>query len=477
MGNKERIYADVMAINSEVTGSCNLVSVRLPIPDKKESTVMFVVDCGLFQEPKHNSLNEEKLPFRAEDVNFCLVTHNHVDHTGRLPYLVKNGYGKKIYATEATCKLLPYALKDSFKVLSENAKRNNGKCIYREQHVDETLELLVPCKYNEPVYVHPNIKVTFLTNGHLVGAALILVQIFYEGCETINLLFTGDYAPKNMFFDVQRIPKWILDLPITIIQESTYGSMDTTEIVKTFEKNILECVNNGGEALVMVFSLGRAQEIMYELRRMQKSGQLDLKIPIFIDGNLAIKYTNLYLNDDELNLRLDMREFLPLNYHFVDKAIREFVLFGRDNKIILTTSGMGSYGPAQTYIPEYIRRDNALIQFTGYTAEGTLGSYLKKAEIGDELEIGGMCVEKRAKVEYTTEYSAHAKADEMINFLSQFSNLKCVLLNHGEEKTKNVFKDRIIKELDPKNIEILDRDHYFRINPYGLSKAFYSKSR
>ena len=144
-------------------------------------------------------------------------------------------------------------------------------------------------------------------------------------------------------------------------------------------------------------------------------------------------------------------------------------------KIIITTSGMGSYGPAQTYIPEYISRKNALIHFTGYTAEDTLGGRLKNTPNGEIVEVGGLMARKRADVEYTTEYSAHAKADQMIEFLKQFNNLKLVLVNHGELEVKKSFAEKILTEVEPKFVGILGRDYFFRVNPYGLQKTLSTK--
>lgn len=471
MGKKCRFHADVMAMNEGVTGSCNLVISEFP----NEETVRFVVDCGLFQEREYEKLNSV-LPFYAENIAFCLVTHVHVDHIGRLPYMVKNGFSKPIYATETTCKLLPLALYDSFKVLSSVSKRKNVKCLYSDVDVERTLELLKPCKYNEAIQVHENIKVTFLNNGHLIGAASILVQISYTGYEDINLLFTGDYNNENMFFDVNPIPQRILDLPLTVVPESTYGNMDSSEIHKCFKYNIKKCLNRDGTVIALVFSLGRSQEILYVLRIMQKNGELDTEIPIYFDGKLAIRYTNLYIKDG-LDIKPEMKEFLPENLTFVDKANRRDVVADTSKKIILTTSGMGAYGPAQIYIPEYISRENALIQFTGYTAEGTMGNRLKSAKFGDMVEIGGLIAKKKADVEYTTEYSAHAKADEMIEFLKQFTNLKLVLVNHGEPKTKSTFAERIVKEVDTKNVGLLGREYFFRVDSYGLVKTLSTKFR
>ena len=264
MGKSCRPCVDIMALHDGVTGSCNLVIVKFP----DGNTVRFIVDCGLFQEKEYEKLNRQ-LPFDAKNIDFCLVTHVHIDHIGRLPYMVKKGFYKNIYATEPTCKFMPAALGDSFKILSSVSKRKNEKCLYSEKDIRTTLELLKPCKYNETIMTYgDNIKVTFFVNGHLVGAAIILVQISYYGCEDINLLFTGDYNSKNIFFDVPKLPKWVLDLPLTVIQESTYGNMESSEIVECFEDNVLKCINRDGTVLSLVFSIGRAQEILYKLKIM-----------------------------------------------------------------------------------------------------------------------------------------------------------------------------------------------------------------
>ncbi len=325
------------------------------------------------------------------------------------------------------------------------------------------------------IFTCGNIKVTFFKNGHLIGAAVILVQISYPGCDDINLLFTGDYNNKNIFFNVPKIPKWVTELPITIIQESTYGYMDSSEMHKCFKKNIKSCIDNQGTALVLVFSLGRAQEILYKLKKMQDEEILDKRIPIYFDGKLAIKYTGMYIND-ELGIKKQMLDFLPENLIFIDNSVsRREVMTDTTPKIIVTTSGMGTYGPAQSYIPEYITRKNILIHFTGYTAEGTLGYKLKNAEDGGIIEIRGVMSKKRAQVEYTTEYSAHAKADVIIDFLKQFTDLKLILFNHGTNDSKKMIAERAAKEVEAKHIGILGRQYFFRVDAYGLEKTLSTK--
>lgn len=469
MGSKERFYADIMATHPEVTGSCNLVIVKFP----NGETLRFVVDCGLFREKEYDEYNNT-LPFTPEHVDFCLVTHNHIDHVGRLPLMVKEGYYKGIYATKTTCKFLPLALYDSHSALHDTAKRKNQKCLYNETDIDNTLKLLKPCEYNEMMEIHPNVKVMFLQNGHLLGAAMIFVQISYPGQADINILFTGDYKKDNIFFDVDSIPEFIRKLPLTIVQESTYGDIDTRDIKPCFKENIIKSIRREETIIVPVFSLGRSQEILYELKCMQEDGVLGKHIPIYLDGKLAIKYTDLYLKDG-LEIKPEMRKFLPDNLTFSNSDLRDKLLEDHDAKIILTTSGMGSYGPAQVYIPAYITRKNALIHFTGYTAEGTLGGKLKAAGEYETVEVSGMMLKKLASVEYTSEYSAHAKADEMIDFLNQFDKLKLVLVNHGEYDTKEKFANRVLEEVSTKNVGILGRDFFFRICPFGFVKTLSSK--
>lgn len=252
MGSKERFYVDIMALQPEVTGSCNLVIVNYPNGEKTR----FIVDCGLFQESEYSKYNE-CFPFNAENIEFCAITHNHVDHTGRLPLLVKKGFTGEIYTSKATAILLPLALADSYKVLKDVAKRNNTKQLYSESDVAETLRHVSATDFTKSVDINPNIRLTMFKNGHLIGATLILIQVRYKGYPNINLLFTGDYNNKNIFFNIPKLRKAVKRLPLTIIQESTYGTTNSDEVTECFEENVLKCIRSGGTVVNMAFSLGR----------------------------------------------------------------------------------------------------------------------------------------------------------------------------------------------------------------------------
>lgn len=242
-----------------------------------------------------------------------------------------------------------------------------------------------------------------------------------------------------MFFDVPDLPKWVKELPITIVQESTYGNMDSEAIVPCFRKKIAEKMAKGGTIVVPVFSLGRSQEILKVLRDMQDSGELDPSIPIYFDGKLAIKYTHIYLKDG-FGLNDDCLDFLPHDVQFVDDGMREKVLNSSESKIVVTTSGSGTYGPAPLYFQQYISDPNCLIHFTGFLFEGSLGRMLKEKPVGEMVKISGMIFKKFAEVQFTSEFSAHAKANEMIDFLNEFKNLKAVLVNHGESDVKDALR-------------------------------------
>lgn len=468
-GDKNRVYVDIMALHNEVTGSCIFCVVKY----KNGEMIKFAVDCGLFQEQEYDELNKT-LSFKPEELNFILVTHNHIDHIGRLPFVVKKGFQENIYASYATKILMEPALQDSHKVLRDLAKRNNVSPLYSRDDVVKTLSQVVGCNYDEPIEVNANVKVTFFKNGHLPGAALILVQISSPYEEDINLLFTGDYKKDNIFFKVPDLPDWVLDLPLTIIQESTYGDQNLQEINYCFTNNIFQATQEEKDIVIPVFSLGRCQEIAYILKTMQDSHMLSPNYPIYLDGPLTQKYTEIYLKCD-IGIDSAMKDFLPKNLQYINNDNRLDIVSSTKPKIVLTSSGMGSYGPAQTHIPAVLSKKNGLIHFTGYMAEGTLGRRLKDSTYGSSVIVGGLVVKKFADVEYTSEFSAHSKSDEMIEFLKKFKNLKLVLINHGGIDAKASFAKNILENVETKNVGILGRDFFFRVNPYGLVKTMGTK--
>ena len=473
----QRFYVDLMQDSAEVTGSFTLGVAKI-----LDKTTKFAVDCGLYQEWGYEEKNES-FPTNPEDVEFVILTHNHTDHTGRLPYFVRNGFSGKIYTTEVTKRLLGKALNDSARIIKDTGKRKNKAALYDEDDVQKTLDLVEGCEYNKPIKVNENMTLTFVPNGHLVGAAMVLLQIHCPGVsQDINFFFTGDYNNKNMFFKVAPIRKWITNLPVNILCESTYGYMNSTEIKPVFHKNILNALKQRKTIVILVFSLGRAQEILYLLKVMkEKYPRLFEEVPIYYDGRLSHYYTDMYYHLQEeglLKFYMDKRDFLPDNLERIDKVMRKNIIEDESNscKIIVTTSGMGSYGPAQTYLPAFIGKENVLFHFTGYCSENSLGYRLKNTEYGDVVEIAGVKTKKRADVEFTNEFSAHAKADELIyKLLRKFENPQFVMVNHGSRKSEDIFSERILKETRVEYVGIMGRDYFYRFDKDGFVKGMSSK--
>ena len=470
--NYLQFYCDAMALHPEVTGSCILCVCKLPDGKKFK----FLIDCGLFQERKYWDLNKD-LPFRASDLSFVLITHNHVDHIGRLALLAKKGYAGKYYASEDTCKLLPLSLNDSGTILASTCKARNEEPIYDEEDIDNVIGNLQSVVAREQFNPHENVVVTAIRNNHLVGAVSYLVQIKYKGFEDINILFTGDIKENNMFMDDTSVPKWIRDLPLTIVTESTYGNERVTG-KPVFRHNLIRALRKGGSVVVPVFSLGRTQEVLYVLKTLQEEGKISTKIPIYLDGKLAIAYTKKYSKGELNSIKPSMVDFLPENLQFVDgdkKTKRRAIKDDSSQKIILCSSGMGTFGSAPSYIQHYIRIKNCLIHFSGYCTEGSLGRILKDAKEGEEVYLGGIMVKKEANVEFTDEFSGHAHENDLIDYLSCFNEIKLLVINHGEEEVKKQFGRDVSREVNPKDVFVLDRENAVRINSFGFEKSFSTK--
>lgn len=467
--NKQRAtYYEITSLNPEVTGSCHLVSVHFP----NGRQINFVVDCGLFQEKDYNQLNDQHLPFKGENIDFALVTHNHADHTGRLPYLVKSGFIGKIYASKETVRLMPRSLGDSFKIMKDSYKKKSQKCPYEIEDLQKTISTLTPCEFDQVEYVDKNVKVTFWENGHLPGAAVILVQISYPDEDDIKLIFTGDYKPTNRFFEVEEIPGWIYKTDVVVVTEATYGYMDTNEIEYHIENDFEEHLKAGYTILCSAFAQQRMQEILWLLKVMQEQGRIDSTIPIRIDGNLGQEFCRMYATS-ELLIKNNTEDFMPRNCTFVTNENREEILNYEGQQILITTSGMMDHGPAKIYLEKYINRKNVLVYIPGYSSVDTLAYNLLHPENGN-VRINGKSYAVIAKVMTTNEFSSHAKADEIIEFLQKFKKLNCVLVNHGQKEVKQQFGLRVQEEVRAKRVEILG-EHTFTMNVYGYVKHSGSK--
>lgn len=460
-------YVEVFSRSSSVTGSCILVKVHFPNGKKFQ----FLIDCGLFQGEPDASSKNWIIPFDAEEINAAFITHNHVDHIGLLPLLVKQGYCNPIFMSYATYNLIDVALYDSCKIKDPAT----GYRLYDINDVENTLDLMVGCCYKRILKPHKNIRVIMYPNGHLIGAVIILVQISYAERENINLIFTGDYNDKNMFFHVEPLPQNVQNMHIAaLFTESTYGDIDSNDakFAPCIIRNTQKAIADGKTVIFPAFSQGRFQEMLLYLKNMQEKNLLPLDVPIWGDGYSSLEYTKRYRTCD-LGIKRLRTDFIPQNFHIVDRkekrAIRSAIINDTAPKIILAPGGMGSYGPIQSYICRYIPRDDALIHYLGYCSPESKASVLMEAAYGEKVSYAGIPLTKRCEFKWSGERSAHAKRDELRAFAESFTDLSSVLITHGEPETRIKYKDYLGDYLDKStSIHTLDSECIYRINENGV---------
>lgn len=491
MGRK-RLTVDFSAKHSGVSGSCIPITVNHP-----DGNIRFLVDFGNYMGVEEKKCKEEKtsrnydlLDFNPGNFDFVILTHCHADHNGRLPVLYKKqekdkyqrkrkeSYSGKIFTTVDTSYMLPISMQDNEKIVRINAKHKGIKPLYTSKEVDQVLSNVVPYEFGETFYPIPNrtdVKVTFFKNGHLVGAAITLVQITCRGKEEgINILFTGDYKGDNIFFDVPELPDELKRMPLYIVCESTYGASDSTQVEQVFNNNIERWLYEDKKTiLILSLSLERFPTITHTLKTMQSSF-LDRSIPIYGDGGLAIKYNNLYKY--KLGIKQSMKDFLPDNFTYVCDEERKGIISSPEKKIIVATSGMGSFGPAQEYIPHLIERTDVGIHYTSYLGQDTTGYRMVNSE--SEVLISSVFKRKIAEVQTTSEFSKHAKRNELLEFLAQFQNIRGIFINHGEPDVQFQFAKYCYEnlKLGENRIMLLGTGDTIRCDEYGWQKTFHNIS-
>ena len=283
--NDLMFYVDITSASPEVTGSC--IHCHVHYPDNTSTN--FAVDCGTFQEKEYDELNYN-FHFDPTQLSFLLVTHAHIDHIGRIPFLVKSGFKGPIYTSNDTKLISKFSLENATHIVKSNASRKGHQPIFVTEDVSSAMLQFKGIPINSFVQVDNHIRAYFLTNGHLIGAATILVQIFFENLQPINILFGGDYNDTNSFFNVAPLPKWIRKLPVTLITESTYGYMNSDDIVYNFEDNLVSFFRKypSGIVIVPTFSL-RTHEILSKINMMQQCGLLD-PFSVYVDCNMSIAF-------------------------------------------------------------------------------------------------------------------------------------------------------------------------------------------
>lgn len=481
MSKDTSFRAFLSAYHDEVTGSRMLLSVNVEGNDYR-----ILIDCGYYQEIEYRYLNyiDDIVPATIDAI---LVTHNHIDHTGLIPKLVRQGYRNPIYATDITKELMPGFLADCCKMQPENANYLKEKYpndadkfepLYYAEDVENTMKLCKGVSYDSTFELVPGVRVTFLkTNGHILGAAMILVECQARGKKELCFLFTGDYKLKNVFFDVPKLPAWVRKKEVILVHESTYGTTSSRDIKVCFICNLMEAFKENKNILIGAFAQGRYQEVLYDLKKLDDEGLIPPNYRIALDGPLGIETTFKYKRILE-TFSPECADFIPERAECVNPKARDSVLFNKDPVILITTSGMLSNGPARIYVPMFLEHSNALIHLIGYAAEETLARTLLEAKDDETVTIGGKVYLKKAEVKTTREKTSHVTSDEMINFINSFKKVRFLAINHGETGVKDGL-EQLVKDncFNVEQAGVLNRSTMYSFYQLASSNDKYSNIR
>ena len=432
----------------------------------------FLVDCGMYQGKAAEEMeNEAPFLYNPEEIDFMILTHAHIDHSGRIPKLYNEGFRAPIYATKATCDLCAIMLPDSGHIQEqENEWKNNKRKrkglkqrppLYTAEDATKCLEVFKPVKYDEIIDIDQNIHVRFNDAGHMLGSAIIEVWVT-ENEKTTKAVFSGDLGNNDI--PLLSEPTMIEDADY-LVMESTYGDrlhVGTKDKAKVFLDIVSETLDNGGTVVIPSFAVGRTQEILYELNMIKEERSKDpkfqeeyeklMRVPVYVDSPLAISATEVFkenedLFDDETKAIME-RGDNPLEFpglKFTRTADESKALNERDEpSIIISASGMCEVGRIKHHLKHNIWNPKSTILFVGYQAPGTLGRTI--VDGAKTVKIFGEEFSVKARIEYIEGYSGHADQEWLLNFVYSFiKKPKHIFLVHGEPKGQMVLKDKIVE--------------------------------
>ena len=430
----------------------------------------FLVDCGLFQGQATDEWeNEEDFQFDINEIDFMILTHAHIDHSGRIPKLYKDGFRGKIYATKATCDLCAIMLPDSGHIQEMETEWKNKKRIrqgkqpidplYTAEEALQSLEVFKPVKYDEIIDIDQNIHVRFNDAGHMLGSAVIEIWVDEDG-KTTKTVFSGDIGNNDL--PLLAEPTMIEDADY-LVMESTYGDrlhVGTEDKARVFLDIVSETLEKGGTVVIPSFAVGRTQEILYELNdikdlkgndeKFRKEYETLMKAPVYVDSPLAISATEIFKKNtelfDEKTQKLIAAGDNPLEFpglKFTRTADESKALNESDiPSIIISASGMCEVGRIKHHLKHNIWNPNSTILFVGYQAPGTLGRQI--VDGAEKVKIFGEEMSVNARIEYIEGYSGHADQEWLLNFVYSFrTRPKHIFLVHGEPNGQIVLKNKI----------------------------------
>lgn len=432
----------------EVTGSCHLITL--------DNGFKILLDCGLYQGSDDDGRAgddnpithfNEKWFFDPKEIDCLVLSHAHIDHTGRVPKLVGDGFRGKIYATHATRDLCALMLLDSAKIQENDADYHNRKQrradepekqpLYTIEHVQQVMKQFASFNYEQWFHIHENVRVLYRDAGHILGSASITLEI-QEGGKTTRFGFTGDIGRPHRPILGDPLPMPELDY---LICESTYGDREhesaPTEVGHFLNIIRRTCLEKKGKVIIPAFSVGRTQEIVYMLDKLEHAGELP-HIPVYVDSPLSANATEVFVNhpecfDSEIHRYIteNANPFGFNNLHYIRDTEASKQLNNKPEPcIIISASGMMNAGRIRHHLVNNIEDERNTILIVGYCSPNTPGGQLRSG--ATTLRLLGKNLMVNADIEIMDSFSAHGDRIEMLDMISnQIPTLKKLFLTHG----------------------------------------------
>lgn len=435
-----------------VTGSMHLLTIN---------SSRILLDCGLFQGRRKESFERNRnLPFDARTIDVLVLSHAHIDHSGNIPTLIKNGFKGNIYTTPASRDLCSAMLRDSGHIQEDDAAYLNKKRarqglppvepLYTVEDATVSLGNFVSVGYERPLPIAPGVTATFRDAGHILGSAITVLDLEENG-QKRRLAFTGDLGRKGK--PILKDPRPVEDVDY-FITESTYGDRLHEPVEATedeLEEVVADTYRQGGKVIVPAFSVGRTQELVYALHRLTESRKLP-NMPIFVDSPLSVNVTEIFrlhpeCYDEELNRFIsgDGNRRDPFGFHrltYIRSVERSKELnFLREPAVIISASGMCEAGRILHHLKNNVEDARNTVLIVGWQAPYTLGRRL--VERRPVVKIFGEEYQLNARVETINGFSAHADRDELLDYARQLGvdRLKASFVVHGEETSSLALAD------------------------------------
>ena len=435
-----------------VTGSCHC----LEVGGKR-----ILIDCGLQQG--RDEVDNRSLPFAPGSIDYVLITHAHIDHSGRVPMLIKNGFQGRILTTRLTAQLMSIMLQDSAHIQESDAEYKNRKNrragrpeeepLYTVTDAQRVPEFIDTCEYDQPVHLCDGVDAVFIDAGHLLGSASIRLTLT-EGGETRTIVFSGDIGNEDQ--PIIRDPQFFTGADY-VVMESTYGDRNHTEVwsyTGQLAQIIDETLGKGGNVVIPSFAVGRTQELLYFIREIKDQGLVTSvpNFPVYVDSPLAKSATTIfcgdlrgYLDQDALELVKDGTHMFNFPGLHLTETVDESKALNEDPppKVIISASGMCDAGRIRHHLKYNLWRADSAVVFVGFQSPGPLGRTLLDGT--PSVKLFGEDVAVRAKVVNFQGLSSHADHDHLLDWIGHFKEPKPqhVFVVHGDREVAPVFAQTV----------------------------------